>query len=64
MSKWRDRKRITDAELRTLKAAAVILSLPTLTGILRRSGANRLGAAEVLSTTFRCEGSLSAAASR
>ena len=49
-----DRKLITDAELRTLKAAALILSLLTLTGILRRSGANRLGAAEVLSTTFRC----------
>ena len=29
ISKWRDRKRITDAELRTLKAAAVILSLLT-----------------------------------
>ena len=41
-------------ELRTLKAAAIILSLLTLTGILRRSGTNRLGAAEVLSTTFRC----------
>ena len=40
-------------ELRTLKAAAVILSLLTLTGVLRRSGANRLGAAEVLSATFR-----------
>jgi hypothetical protein len=52
MSKWRHWKRITDAELRTLKAAAVILSLLTLTGILRRSGANRLGAAEVLSTAF------------
>jgi hypothetical protein len=49
-----DRKRITDAELRTPKAAAIILSLLILTGILRRSDANRLGAAEVLSTTFRC----------
>ena len=51
-----ERKRITDAELRTLKAAAFILSLLSLTGILRRSGANRLGAAEVLSTTFRAKG--------
>jgi hypothetical protein len=49
-----DRKRITAAELRTPKAAAIILSLLILTGILRRSDANRLGAAEVLSTTFRC----------
>jgi hypothetical protein len=40
--------------LRTLKAAAAILSPLTLTGIFRRSGTNRLGAAEVLSTTFRC----------
>jgi hypothetical protein len=47
-------ERITDAELRTLKAAAFILSLLTLTGIFRRSGTNRLGAAKVLSTTFRC----------
>jgi hypothetical protein len=54
MSKWRDWKRITDAELRTPKAAALILSLLTLANILRRSGANTLGAAEVLSTTFRC----------
>ena len=54
MSKWRDWKRITDAELRTAKAAALILSPLTLTDILRRSGANRLGAAEVLSTAFRC----------
>ena len=44
MSKWRDWKRITDAELRTPKAVALILSLLTLTGILRRSGANGLGA--------------------
>ena len=44
-------KLIADAELRTLKAAAVILSL--LTGIWRGSGANRLGAAEILSKTFR-----------
>jgi hypothetical protein len=36
--------------LRTLKAAAVILSL--LTCIWRRSGANRLGAADVLSTNL------------
>ena len=50
----KDRKRITDAELRTLKAAAAILSPLTLTGILRRSGTNTLGAAEVLSTAFRC----------
>ena len=49
-----ERKRITDAELRTLKAAAVILSLLSLTGIFRRSGANRLVAAGVLSTAFRC----------
>ena len=47
-----ERKRITDAELRTLKAAAFILSLLSLTGIFRRSGANRLGAAGVLSTAF------------
>ena len=52
MSNRKDRKRITDAELRTLRAAAAILSLLTLTGILRRSGTNRLGAAEVLSTAF------------
>jgi hypothetical protein len=36
MSNRKDRKGITDAELRTLKAAAVILSLLTLTGVLRR----------------------------
>ena len=53
MSNRKGRKRITDAELRALKAAAVILSLLTLTGILRRSGTNRLGAAEVLPTTFQ-----------
>jgi hypothetical protein len=54
MSNRKGRKRITDAELRALKAAAVILSLLTLTGSFRRSGASRLVAVEVLSTTFRC----------
>jgi hypothetical protein len=52
MSNRKDRKRITDAELRTLRAAATIPSLLTLTGISRLSGTNRLGAAEVLLTAF------------
>jgi hypothetical protein len=41
------RRRIEDPE-------SCCLSLLTLTGIFRRSGTNRLGAAKVLSTTYRC----------
>jgi hypothetical protein len=48
-----ERRRITDAGSRTLKAADFILSLLSLTGIFRRLGANRLGAAGVLSTASK-----------
>jgi hypothetical protein len=45
-----DPSRLTDGPP---KSAAIILSLLIMTGILRRSGTKKLGAAEVLSTTFQ-----------